>query len=443
VAAKRGQAGAKRGQTSRSAGLQRLALAVFGATFILLFAIFAVAEGIGNPSISSSDVAVVKGVPDDIGTISKAELARGMLQASSQAQLKAVPKPGTKKYEEVKESALGELINAVWLQGQAEEMGITVTDKQVATELAHIKKQNFKTAAAFQKFLKEAHFTKADVDKRVRLQVLSTQIEQQETKGGSAPTESEVEAYYDAAKSTQYTQPPSRDVRTVVNKDKKKVEAAKRLLDKDDSTANWKKVAAKYSSDPTTKSNGGLQPGLTEELLQGKEPLSGKIFHSAVGVVGEPFNQEGNWFVIEVEKVNPEKVQALKEVKSQISSQLGEQIKQEEFAEFVNDFQSRWTSRTFCASGFVTNRCANYIGGRPASAPPACYEANPKHGLPEACPAPVTATSPARPGSVTLLKPQGERLPQRPRPEGLEEVEGAAASGLEGVVPGATGVPGG
>ena len=46
------------------------------------------------------------------------------------------------------------------------------------------------------------------------------------------------------------------------------------------------------------------------------------------------------------------------------------------------------------------------------------YEADPKGGLPKACPAPVTQAAPALPGSVTLLKPQGERLPQRPRPRG-------------------------
>ena len=61
---------------------------------------------------------------------------------------------------------------------------------------------------------------------------------------------------------TPSTRPPeSRDVRVVVNKDKAKAEAAKALLEKDDSPASWKKVAAKYSEDPTTKTKGGLQPG--------------------------------------------------------------------------------------------------------------------------------------------------------------------------------------
>ena len=39
--------------------------------------------------------------------------------------------------------------------GQAEELGITVTDKQVEDELAAIKKQNFPTDKAYEKFLEE------------------------------------------------------------------------------------------------------------------------------------------------------------------------------------------------------------------------------------------------------------------------------------------------
>ena len=67
----------------------------------------------------------------------------------------------------------------------------------------------------------------------------------------------------------------------------------------------------------------------------------------------------------------------------------------------------------------MIERCSNFKGdGHPASAPPGCYEADPKGGLPKACPAPVAQVAPALPGSVTLLKPQGERLPQRPRPGG-------------------------
>jgi len=419
--------GAQSGQTRKKAGRQRLAVAVFAVLLVLLVAGFAVAQGIGNPSVPSGDVAVVENVPDDIGTVSEKEFDLALVQQAAQGGLKKPPKPGEKKFDELKSAALGELLDTIWIQGEAEELGISVTDKQIATELEQIKKQNFKTDAAYAEFLKTSKFTQEDVDKRVRLQLLSTQIQETITSKAPPASNSEIADYYDAAKATQFTTAPSRDIRLVVNKDKAKVEEAKAELEKDDSPQGWKVVAAKYSSDPSTKDKGGEQKGITEELLQG--PIKAAIFEGATGELAGPVEFQGNFAVIQVEKLNPEKVKTLGEVRSQISTQLTQQEQQEFFTEFIAEYQGKWESRTFCADDFLIERCANYVGsGRPASAPPACYEANPKGGTPTECPAPVAQNTPAIPGSVSLLTPQGERLAQRPRPEGLEE-----ASGEEGL----------
>lgn len=441
---KKGRGGAPATPPSKSAGRQRLALVIFGVLFVALFAGFAIAEGIGDPSIPSGDIAVVEEVPEDIGTVSQEEFDHALLQAAVQAGLKKAPEPADKKYEEVKDAALGELLDAIWIQGQGEEMGIEVTPKQIATELEQIKQQNFSNDAAFQKFLKESHFTAEDVDKRVRLQILSTQIQQKLTSGAAPASDSEVEDYYNAAKSTQFTQPASRDIRAIVNKDEKKVEEAKAALEKDDSDKNWKAVAKKYSEDPFTKTTGGLQAGVTEEGGRFPKEVEVAMFKAPLLKIEGPIEGTSGLYIFEVEKETAEKVQELKEVKSQISTQLTQQAQQTSFSEFVSNYQSKWTSRTFCAEGFVMERCANYVGsGHPSTAPPACYEADPKGGRPADCPAPVLAASPALPGSTTILTPQGERLPQRPRPVGLEEAKEGAEAGLEGLPPGATEVPGG
>jgi hypothetical protein len=133
-----------------------------------------------------------------------------------------------------------------------------------------------------------------------------------------------------------------------------------------------------------------------------------------------------------VQNAIPESVQELKAVESQIQSTLAQQAEQEYIATFVENFGTKWTQRTFCASDYVTERCANYKGsGHPATASEACYEANPKNGLPEACPAVVNQLVPALPGTVTPLEPKGKPLAQRPRPKEEEKEEEAA--GLEGL----------
>lgn len=432
MGAKAGQRGKPGKDRDRAARRQRLGLIIFGALFVLLFIGFAVAQGIGSPSVPSGDVIKVQDVPDEIGAVSQKEFDRSFALQVKGAKLKKPPAAGSKKYEEVKEATLTELIEGIWLRGQAEEMGITVTDKQVEEELAQIKKTSFPTPSAYKKFLKESGFTQEDVNDRVELQTLVNAIQEKVNSEAPAPTESEISDYYEEEKATQFTEKESRDVRLIINKDKAKVEAAKKELEKDSSPANWKKVAPKYSSDPTSKTKGGLQEGITEEFLKGE--LKEAIFGGATGELKGPVKFETNWFLIEVVKLNSAKEKKLPEVKAQIEETLKSEKQQKYLAEFAKDFESRWNSRTFCASGYVIAKCANYSGsGRPANAPPACYEADPKTPATE-CPSPVTPIKPALPGSITVQKPEGEPFPQRPLPE----ASAAGAAGATELPPGAT-----
>jgi parvulin-like peptidyl-prolyl isomerase len=325
----------------------------------------------------------------------------------------------------MKETVLKELLEGAWIRGEAEEMGIKTTPKQVEEELATIKKQSFPTKGSYQKFLKESKFTPEDVNNVVEVKVLSTAIQEQVNSETPAPSSSEVQSYYEAEKAKQFTEKESRDVRIVLNKDKSKVEAAKKELEKDHSPAAWKKVAKKYSSDPTSKTKGGLTEGISEEFL--KEPLKKAIFGAATGELVGPTKFETNWILTEVVKLNPAKVKKLPEVKAQIEETLKSEKQQEFFAEFVSGYQSKWVSRTICASGFEIESCSNFKGsGHPKNANAACYEANPKTPASE-CPSPVTPIKPALPGSISEKNPKGEAFPQRPLPESAGEA-GAAAT---------------
>lgn len=422
------------GKASGPAAARRLGLLVFGAAFVVLFVVVAIAEGIGSPSVPSGAVALVATVPKDIGEVTQARFDHALELASKQGGEKKVPKPGEAKYDELKETALNSIFEAIWLQGQAEEWGIEVSDAEIAKELKKVKKESFKSEAEFKKFLKESGYTSEDINERVKLQILSTQLQEQLKEQVPTPSSNEVKNYYEAAKATQFTQKSSRDVRVVVNKDKKKIEEAQQALSKDDSAKNWKKVAKKYSEDPSSKENGGLKKGVQEGIEE--EPLNAALFNTPEGQLEGPVKTKVGYTIFEVESSTPESVQELKTVESQIQSTLAQREEQEYFTNFVGSFSTKWMQRTHCASGFVTERCANYKpSGHPSTAPEACYEANPKGGLPEACPAPVSQLVPALPGTVTPLEPKGKPLAQRPHPAGEEKEE--AAAGLEGLPEGA------
>jgi len=412
---------------------KRIALIVFGAFVVLLFAGYAIFRGLGDPSVPDDAVAVVEDVPDDLGTISKSDFDRALKQSAASAGVDKVPKPGTAEYKNLQDAAIGDQLDAAWIQGEAAELGITTTDKEVANQLQQIKKQNFRSEKEFQQFLDRSGFTPEDVDTRVRLQILSTDIQARVTEGASKVTDADVDDFYEASKA-QFEQPETRDVRLVLNKDKAKVDQAKAELEKDSSNRSWAKVAERFSSDPASRSNGGLRPSVSEGLLE--QPLDSEIFDAAEGELVGPVKTPLGYYVFEVEKITPARTQPLTgQVREQIRQQLLQQDQQELFSAFVDDYGSKWASRTFCADGFVTDRCANFGGSaHPQNAPPGCYEASPKGGRPPACPAPVTQMVPALPGTVTLLSPQGTRQPQRPIPAGLQAPE---ATGLPGAVPGA------
>ncbi|HVV90732.1 MAG TPA: peptidyl-prolyl cis-trans isomerase [Solirubrobacterales bacterium] len=421
-------------QSRRSGGsssVQRLGLVLFAVVFIVLFVVFAVAEGLGAPSVPSGDIALVTGVPSEIGHISEADYKKSLARQEKGAGLKKPPKAGSKKAEELHEATVGELVQKAWIRGEGEELGIEVTEQEVEKELAKIKKESFGgSKKKYEEFLKEQNFDEEEVRALVEINILQTKIQEKIPKEAPPVSEAEVKAKYEAEEATTYTKKPSRDVRVIVNENKKEVEAAKKALEADNSEAGWKKATKKYS--PTTAAQAGLQKEISEEFLT--EPLKKDIFKSATGELVGPVKQEKNYLLLEVVKLHPEKTQPFSEVKSTISSQLTQEKEQAYFTEWVQrDFEGKWSSRTHCASGFVVAKyCANYKGsGHPAEASEACYEANPKTPAKE-CPAPVVQNKPALPGSVTIAKPEGERLAQRPRPEEASKEAGAAAEGAAG-----------
>ena len=413
---KKGGGGAAARQRDPAAA-RRLGLLVFGVAFVLLFAIVAIAQGLGDPDVPSGDVAVIEDAPDGMGTVTKEEFDRAFNQAAAQTGAKKPPKPGDKQYDEIKETALSSLLDMIWIQGEAEERGVEVSDKQVAEELKKLKKENFKNEGEYQKFLKDSGFTQADVDERVRLQIIGTEIQDEINNSAGKPGQDEIESYYEAAKNTQFTQPATRDLRLIVNKDRAKAEQAKELLEKDSSASSWKRVAKRFSDDDLTKAKGGLQKGIAEGAFE--EPLNGAVFDAPEKTVEGPLKTTTGFNVFMVESSTEESVSELSEVESQIKSQLEQQAQQDNFGAFINSYTSRWQSRTFCGPDYTIERCANFkAGGRPETAPPGCFEENPKDGPPEACPAPVFQLIPAVPGSVTPVEPRGKPLPQRPVPSG-------------------------
>jgi parvulin-like peptidyl-prolyl isomerase len=396
----------------RPAPIQRLGLLLFGAAFVALFATFAITEGIGSPSVPAGQVAVVEDVPGDAGQITEADYRAAFAQVVAEGG-QGAPAPGSEAYEQAKAEAMGRLLKAAWVTGEAAERSIGVDSEQLDAAIAGFKQQQrYETAAELKRFLAASKLTLAELRRLARLQLLSGLVQEDATEA-PAPTDSEVEDYYNAAKGVQFTTAPTYDLRLILNTDRAKVAIARAELEKDGSPATWQRLAKLYSEDPPGKKTGGLHRAIPAEF---GEPLDAAIAAAPQGELQGIVKTKGVYFVFEVQGSTPGEVEALQKVRPNIVNLLTKRDREAALEEFAYEFDSKWGSRTFCADGYEVEGCSGYRGsGRPPNAPSACYEAHPKAGIAApSCPAPVAQAVPAMPGTVSILAPKGVALAQRP-----------------------------
>jgi len=414
-------------------GARKIGLIIFGAILVVLFAGIAVAQGIGKPSIPSGDIIYVQDVPDGNGNISQDDYNASFEQTWKRGGLKSAPKKGDSQYEQVKEAAINDLLDQAWLTGEADELGVTATDREVSNELATIKQQQFPTAKAFDDFLKTSGFTMADVKFRVKLQVLSRKIQDKITQGVTDVPASDIENFYETSKDS-FTTPETRDIRLIVTDKKAQAEAAAKALGSNPTDDEFAKEAKKVSVH-ASKSEGGKTVA-TEGAFP--DPAGKAIMSASVGTLEGPIEAGKQFYVFKVTKVTPKETKSLDDVRDQIKQQLLPTLQQQAMTDFVSDYNSKWTSRTFCKDEYTVSRCDNYESdGRLEAADPKCYQPGAGKNADLSCPAPIELPKPMAPGgnaAAGALLGQTQNLPQRPvQPADANAGKGGGGAATNGV----------
>ena len=118
------------------------------------------------------------------------------------------------------------LIQAEWVQQEAEDRDVKVTDAEVKKSFEDQKKQAFPKEADYKKFLKDSGMSEEDILFRVKLDMLQTKLTQKVTKGKVKITDEDIEAYYEKNKK-RFAQPERRDLNLVLTKTEAKANQAK------------------------------------------------------------------------------------------------------------------------------------------------------------------------------------------------------------------------
>ena len=236
---------------------------------------------------------------------------------TTDAQLKTQCK---QQYEGLRNQVLQLLVTFQWIQGEANDLGVKVTDAEVKKSFEQQKKQSFPKDADYQKFLKTSGQTNEDILQRVKSDLLSNKIRDKVTKG----------------------------------KDKAKAEQAKKALDGGDS---WKTVAKKYSIDTQSKSQGGKLPPVSKG--QQEKALDDAIFKAKKGELTGPVKTQFGWYVFDVTTVTPAKQQSFEQSKASIKQILASDNSRKALDKFGKDYRDRWKGKTDCRKDYVTADCKN------------------------------------------------------------------------------------
>jgi foldase protein PrsA len=272
--------------------------------------------------------------------------------APTEAQLKSECE---QQYKSLQTEVLGFLISSEWVLGEAAHLGVKVSDKEVEKQLATVKNQQFPKAAEFEKFLKSSGQTVSDLLLRVKLNLLSTKIQQKISKTKITVTQAQIEKYYNENKQ-HFGTPEKRTIAIILTKTEAQAKKAKQEIESGKSFAS---VAKAVSIDPTSKPAGGVIVGVVKG--QEEAALDSAIFTAKPNVLSGPVSTPFGFYIYEVKSISKGSQQTLAQAQASIKQQLTSTKQSTALTTFVSSFKKKWTAKTVCRSGYVVMDCKTYV----------------------------------------------------------------------------------
>ena len=267
------------------------------------------------------------------------------------AQVKAqnptqVPDKATKPdaYADFERSVLENMVRLELVKQKAGAIDAAVTDADVQNEITQVITQSFGgSGSKLEAALANQKMTLAQYQAGVRDELLMQKAYDVLTKDVPAPSDAQIQAYYDSHQATYY-QAETRDVRhililaagaasagsttpsgsttTTAAATDADWAAAKTLADKIRAEiaagADFAQEAAKYSVDTRTKDLGGSLG--TIKKGQTVAEFEASAFSLAVGEVSQPVKTSSGYHIIRVDKITPGKQLTLEEAKASVTT---------------------------------------------------------------------------------------------------------------------------
>jgi foldase protein PrsA len=334
----------------------------------------------------NSPIIVPNDPPQFTSCIKEAKAAFPQLKKETDA---AVRKTCSGVFTQTSGTVMQFFIQGYWYQAYAHKLGISISNAEVTKQLATERKAaHLSTQAAFTKYLAQSGYTLADIEWQTRESLVLKKLE---AKYDTKVTPAQISAYYNAHKSTFGT-PETRNMRIVLAKTQSAATAALTALKHGES---WTKVAKKYSTDPTTKNNGGLLDNVAKGTQDAA--LSSAAFAAPLNKLVGPVKGSFGYYVVQVIKITPGTQQSLAKATPQIKTTLQGQKQQNASLAVNKKAKELYGARTICAKYYLMADCHGYKAPKATATTPTPTGTTPSGTTPST----ATSSSTTSSGSTT------------------------------------------
>jgi foldase protein PrsA len=301
-----------------------------GAASLVLAALVA---GAAPARAAESPPVVTVAAPATTMTISAADVHHWLRIARATSGGAAFPR------RELEQQVLTLLVKVDWIDGEAAEQGIAVTDAEVRQTFDQERRQSFPRYADYLRFLRQSRQTEADILLRVRNQLLSDRLRDRVIAPAAATV---TDAQVDAAvqKAGPEIIPETRDIRFISARSRAEARRA---------FAHHRGRLWRYAS------HAQLGPRLGRA-----------VFRASPGRVIGPVREGRDRIYLKVLRIHPRHVKPLARQRAEIRAVLVSDAQQKALDAFVKAFEAKWRARTTCAPAYTWDH--DDCGNAPSSA---------------------------------------------------------------------------
>jgi parvulin-like peptidyl-prolyl isomerase len=294
--------------------------------------------------VSGGDVAVVGSQQ-----VSKDEYDALLSQAerSYKAQKRPFPKPGSAAYTTLKNQAVQFLVQRAEYRQKADDLGISISSKDVDKRLDQIKRQYFGgNEKKYRSQLQKQGLSEEQVRKDVEAQLVSERLFNKVTAGVKV-SDRDVSAYYRAHRD-QYGQPATREVRHILVPSRSQAE---RLYAQLKGGASFAVLAKRFSKDPGSAPNGGKMTATKGQLVPEFQKVA---FSLRTNAIARPVHTQYGYHIIQaLGPVHAAKPTPFAKVKDSIRQQLLQTKKNEKMTSWVDATRKEFAKKIKYAKGYA------------------------------------------------------------------------------------------